>query len=115
MQPVGARHLEIADDVVVEGTVAGEIFQQVERDVRLPFLVHLADRRQIIVDADHLHLMAEIQQRGLDVVLGAVFLHPRVVLVAQVIRRHQRVGHQHHDTQFFHMARREVPLRREPM
>ena len=80
-----AHHLEKAHQVIIEGAVAGEILDEVEGDVRLPFLDGLADRRKIVVDADDAQLVAELEQRLLDVVLCAVLFDARILGAGEII------------------------------
>ena len=56
--------------MVVEAREAVELLEQVEDDVRLEGLHRLADRQQLVGDAEGLHLVAEAAQRLEHVVLG---------------------------------------------
>ena len=65
------QQLEIADDVLIERPDLVERFQQIEGDVRLEFVVGLPDGGEVVLHAEHLHVVPElVAQRLEDVVLG---------------------------------------------
>jgi hypothetical protein len=59
-------------DVLPVHRLAMKLDQQIENDIRLPELDRVADRLQIILDAQHTHFVTEFAERGDDVVLGLV-------------------------------------------
>ena len=61
LQPVYEQleQLQVADDVLIEDRDVVESFEQIERDVRLPFLGGAADVAEVVVDAQRPDLVAE--------------------------------------------------------
>ena len=54
------EQLEVADDVLIEDDDVVEPFQEVEGDLRLPLGGRTADVAEVIVDGEHLHLVAHL-------------------------------------------------------
>ena len=63
------QQLQIADDVLIEGRDAGKRFHQVEDDVQLEEAGGRTDAGEIVVHAEHAHLVPLLAQRLDDVVL----------------------------------------------
>ena len=63
------QKLEIADDVLIEGRDAGKCLHEVEDDVRLEEPDRRADAAEVVVDAEHAHLVTDLAKRLDDVVL----------------------------------------------
>ena len=62
LQPVYGQpqQLEIADDVLIERADFVERFEQIERDVGFELLVGLADGAEVVLDAEHFHVVSEL-------------------------------------------------------
>ena len=75
-----ADELEVRHDVVIEGGVPLELFEQVEHHVRLDLGDGVANRLQIVLHAERLHLVSEGAQAAHDVELGA----PRECVLVRV-------------------------------
>ncbi len=109
----GVRHaqqFEITGDVrLVDGDVL-ELHQQVEHDVRLEAFDVLLDRRQIVRDAEHQHLVTELAQAAADVVLLAPGRDVLLALAFERVGRHQVDVREHEHAQRLH--RRNSPRSR---
>ena len=94
--------LEIADDVLIEGPDFVERFEHVERNVRLELFVGLPDAREIVLDAERMHLVTElVTQRAQDVVFGSPGRGLEIV-AGDVGRRDLIVVHQDEHAQLAH-------------
>ena len=102
---VGQLHqLEERHHVLVVGDDALEFLEQVERDVRLPVGDRVAQVRQVVAHAEHLHFVAHRAQRRRDVVLGPPVVDLLLGVAARVLRRHQGLVHQHQHAPLLHSA-----------
>jgi len=104
----GVGHLdefEIAHDILVEHRLPAEFLQQIEDDVRLEVLDGPAQRRQVVVEPERLHLVPQVAQPGHHVVLGLVFENLRVGLAGDVVGGHQIAVHQHEHLLLAHVYR----------
>ena len=92
----------MADDVLVEDRDVVEPLQQVERDVRLPFLRRAANVAKVVVDAQRLDFVAHRRQRRDDVVLGAPGHRGDIGSFLDCRRRDEMAMHQCEDAQVGH-------------
>src|SRR5262249_27809307 len=81
-----------------------ELFQQIEHHVRLEAFDRVADRRQLVLDAERLHLVAAAAQRADHVILGLPTVLVGLAVALQRIRRHQLRMHPHQDAKAPHSA-----------
>ncbi len=86
-----------------------ELFQQIERDVRLPIVDGRANYPQIALHPDRLHLMAELSQRRNNVVLRSPF-HRLQIMTIHMVRRDEVFVHEDEHAQSLHKATRCRPL-----
>jgi hypothetical protein len=99
------HQLEEADHVVIEFRASEELLEQIEDDVRLPFVDDGADRSEFVAHAQGNRFMAELAQRGDHVVLGLPFVRIALAVAFQRVRRDESRMHQHHHPKFpFHSA-----------
>ena len=97
-----AHQFEIARDILVIGRLAVKLLQQVEHDVRLPALDLVADRPQLVLHAEQLHLVARLAQRADDVVPGLPDVDLLLAVALDRIRAAPSSGmQQHQDAQGF--------------
>ncbi len=95
------QQLEIADDVLIEGRDAGERLHQVEDDVRLEETDRRPDAAEVVVDAEHAHLVADLAQRLDDVVLHLP-LGLEDVDAGRVLGWDEVVVHEREDAELLH-------------
>ena len=109
----GVRQLqqfEVRHDVLVEDRHVVEPFEQVERDVRLPFVGEPADFAKVVVDAEWPHFVPHRGQRRDDVVLGAPRRRRDVGAFVDRRGRNQVTVDQREHAKFGHSATRCRPL-----
>ena len=99
-----AQQLEIAHHAVVVDRLAVELLQQVEHHMRLEALDRVADRRQLVLDAERHHLVAAAAQRADHVVFGLPGVDLLLAVALERIRRHQIRMRQHQDAELLHSA-----------
>ena len=97
--------------VLVENRDLIEAFQQVERDVRLPFGREAPDFAQVVVNAERLHLVAEAGQRRDDVVFRSPWRRHDVGAFLDLVGRDQVSVNEGQDPEFCaHRATLCLPL-----
>ena len=107
-----AHQFEIAGDVLVVGGLAVELLEQIEDDVRLPALDHVADRLQLGLHAERPGVVAGGAQRREHVVFRLPDVDLLLAVALHGVGRHQIRMHQHQNAQRLHRAnhfRRPVP------
>ena len=111
-----ALHLQKRNNVLVEFRIVFELFDQVEKDVRLKAFHFLPDKIDIVEDGEMLGGVAELAERGHHVRLGLPIL--RLHLLAQVLVDLGRTNAVEKDQDFkslFHaryLVRLNLPVKR---
>jgi hypothetical protein len=109
----GIGHLqqfEITHHVLVEHHDIVERFHQVEGDGRLELVHRGTNRRQVVVHADHAHLVAERLEGAHHVVFHPPFGLLRRGLVDFFVRGLEPLVHEGEDALWLHSATRWRPL-----
>ena len=96
-----AQKLEIADDVLIEGRHPGECLHEVEHDVRLEEPDGRPDAAEVVIDAEHANVVADLAQRLDDVVLHLP-LGLEDVDTGRVLGGNEVVVHEREDAQLLH-------------
>ena len=98
------HEFQIGGDMLVEYGHTVELFQQIERDVRLVFVNRLPHQPQVVAHAERFHLMSQFAQCDEYIVFRLPVEHLFVADAFNALRRNKRFIHQDHHAQFLHNA-----------
>lgn len=88
-----AQQLQIGDHILIVGGNAPELFEEVERDVGLPFGDRLLNDLEFVPQPQSQHFMVQLPQRCEHIVLGPPLDLGRI-RPARIVRWNQILVHQ---------------------